>query len=154
MTVRIPDFLHWIGVWTGIGETQAGQPCYIRNRFYLELDGQGLGMHFEAWDPGLTTLYHGVRAVLAAAPSGVMRALAFSTIQGPLTLDLTEDDEGVMALAGQNLAGHRISVTFVQEDPGRLLFTAFWRPPQQARSEGPSMSCLLTRNLPWQPPQA
>lgn len=154
MTVRIPDFLHWIGVWTGIGETQAGQPCYIRNRFYLELDGQGLGMHFEAWDPGLTTLYHGVRAVLAAAPSGVMRALAFSTIQGPLILDLTEDDEGVMALAGENLAGHRISVTFMQETPEQLLFTAFWRPPGQPRGEGPNMAGRLARNLPWQPPQA
>lgn len=33
MTARVGDFLHWIGVWAGMGETQAGQPCYIRNRF-------------------------------------------------------------------------------------------------------------------------
>lgn len=148
MTARIHDFLHWIGVWAGMGETQAGQPCYIRNRFYQELDGQGIGMHFEAWDPGMTTLYHGVRAVLAAAPSGVLRALAYSTMQGPLILELTEDDDGVMALSGENLAGQRISVTFVQESPEQLLFTAFWRPPQAPRLEGPSMTCHLTRSGP------
>ncbi len=154
MTARIGDFLPWIGVWAGMGETQAGQPCYIRNRFYLDLDGQGLGMHFEAWDTGMTTLYHGVRSMLAAAPSGILRALAYSTVQGPLILDLTEDDEGVMALSGENLLGHRISVTFMQESPEQLLFTAFWRQPHAPRTEGPSMTCRLTRSLPWQPPQA
>ncbi|MCB9936458.1 MAG: hypothetical protein H6840_12290 [Planctomycetes bacterium] len=154
MTAQLAEFLPWIGVWTGVGESQAGQPCFVRNRFFPGLEGDGLGMQFEAWDPGMTTLFHGVRAVLATAPSGVMRALAYSTIHGALILELTPDDPGVMALAGESVAGNRISVTFLQEEPGRLLFTAFWRPAMHERqpNDGPRMTCGLTRAVPKRPP--
>ena len=153
MSAVLADYLPWIGVWAGSGETQAGQKTLIRTEFYPAMDSCGLGMHFEAWDPQLSTLYHGVRAMLAPAPSGVLRALAYSTIHGALLLELTPDDEGVMALAGESIAGNLISVTFVQEDPDRLLFTAFWRPPQtKGEGEMPRMSCLMKRVSPMKVP--
>jgi hypothetical protein len=133
----------------------------IRTEFYPAMDSTGLGMHFEAWDPRMSVLYHGVRAMLAAAPSGVLRALAYSSIHGALLLELTPDDEGVMALAGESMTGNRISVTFVQEEPDQLLFTAFWRPPQtRGEDDRPSMTCVMRRALPMKipaptsPPQA
>lgn len=147
MNQTLHDYVPWIGLWSGIGETQDGRACFIRTTFEEGLEANGLRMHFEAWDPALTTLFHGVRAMLTAAPSGVMRALAHSTIHGPLILELTPDDEGVMALAGESVAQHYISVTFVEESPDQLLFTAFWRPTKAPPgiSDGPNMSCTLSR---------
>jgi hypothetical protein len=149
----LTDYLPWIGVWAGVGETQAGQDALIRTEFYPAMDSAGLAMHFEAWDVRMSMMYHGVRAMLAPAPSGVLRALAFSTIHGALLLELTPDDEGVMALAGESLAGNRISVTFVQEGPDHLLFTASWRPPHaKGDDEMPRMTCLMKRSAPMKAP--
>jgi hypothetical protein len=152
---RVSDYYPWIGVWTGVGEAQAGQETFIRTDFASAMDGSGIRMHFEAWDLGMNAMFHGVRAVLAPAPSGVLRAMAYSTIHGPLILELTPDDEGVMALAGESLANNHISVTFVQEAPGKLLFTGFWRPAGQtlAADDGPRMTCLLAPAVPWKPPR-
>lgn len=156
MTPSVAEYMGWIGVWTGIGDTQAGQQTLIRTSFALAMDGTGIEMDFEAWDTGASVMYHGVRSVLAPAPSGVLRALAFSTIHGPLILELMPDDEGVMALSGDSQAGNRISVTFVEENPEQLLFTAFWRRPDQpfASDDTPRMTCELRRAHPWKPPKA
>jgi len=153
MTATIRDYLPWFGAWTGVGETQAGQETLIRTEFSPAMESAGIVMHFEAWDRDLSVMYHGVRAMLAQAPSGVLRALAYSSIHGPLLLELTPDDEGVMALAGESQAGNYISVTFVEEDPDHLLFTASWRPPQ-ARTEDvqPRMSCRMQRAVPMRFP--
>lgn len=152
----ISAYYPWIGVWVGVGEAQAGQETFIRTDFVSAMDGSGIRMHFEAWDTGMNTMFHGVRAVLAPAPSGVLRAMAYSTIHGPLILELTPDDEGVMALAGESLAHNHISVTFVQEGPGELLFTAFWRPAGETApdAKGPRMTCRLAPAVPWTPPKA
>ncbi|MCB9893523.1 MAG: hypothetical protein H6839_03640 [Planctomycetes bacterium] len=154
MNNGIADYLPWVGVWAGVGDTQAGQQTAIRTDFVPALDGTGLQMHFEAWDTEFKTLYHGVRAVLAPAPSGVLRALAYSTIHGPLLLELTPDDEGVMALAGESLGRNHISVTFVQDAPAELLFMAFWRPAGGNVPDGddPRMTCRLKPATPWNSP--
>ena len=153
MNATVSDYLGWVGVWTGIGETQAGQPTLIRSTFEFAMDGNGLEMHFEAWDPDVNVLFHGVHSVLARAPSGMLRALGFSTIHGPLILELMPDDAGVMALSGDSQTGNRISVTFVEEAPDQLLFTAFWRTPDQPFSSEatPRMTCTLKRGSPWKP---
>ena len=151
MTQRVTDYLHWIGTWTGEGATQAGQKTLIRNTFSLAMDGTGLEMHFEAFDTAMSVMFHGVRSMLAPAPSGVLRALAYSTIHGPLLLSLMPDDEGVMALSGDSRAGNRISVTFVEEAADSLLFTAFWRRPDEPLvGDGAArMTCKLHRCHPW-----
>ncbi|MCA8916717.1 MAG: hypothetical protein KDB90_15095 [Planctomycetes bacterium] len=156
MSRRVADYLSWVGVWAGVGDTQAGQQTAIRTDFVAGLDGTSLQMHFEAWDTEFKTLYHGVRAVLAPAPSGVLRALGYSTIHGPLILELTPDDEGVMALAGDSRANNHLSVTFVQDAPGELLFTAFWRSADKSAQaeDGPRMTCRLKPATPWSPPRA
>ena len=153
MTPRVADYQRWVGTWTGEGGTQAGQKTLIRQTFSLALDGTGLEMHFEAFDTSLSVMFHGVRSMLAPAPSGVLRALAYSTIHGPLLLELMPDDEGVMALSGDYQSGSQISVTFVEEAPDTLLFTAFWRGPGEpvAGDDTPRMTCRLQRCRPWAP---
>ena len=151
---KLDEYRRWLGVWSGSGETQAGQETLIRTTFEHGLDGFALAMHFEAWDTTLTTLYHGVHALLSRAPNGAMKAIAHSTIHGPLILELTPDDEGVMALAGDSLAGSHISVTFMEESADELMFAAFWRPPgtHAGEPDAPRMTCNLKRSLPFKPP--
>jgi hypothetical protein len=153
VNASVSDYMHWIGTWAGVGETQVGQKTLIRQTFKLAMDGTGIEMHFEAFDPALSVMYHGVRSVLASAPSGVLRALAYSTIHGPLLLELMPDDEGVMALSGDSQDGNRISVTFVEESADELLFTAFWRGVDEpvAGKDAPRMTCRLERSQPWKP---
>lgn len=154
MNQRVSDYLGWIGVWTGVGDTQAGQQTLIRTSFALAMDGTGIEMDFEAWDTSASVMYHGVHSVLAPAPSGVLKALGFSTIHGPLILELLPDDEGVMALSGDSQAGNRISVTFVEENREQLLFSAGWRSPDDplASEDSPRMTCNLKRARAWKPP--
>lgn len=150
----LQSYMRWEGVWTGRGESQLGQPVLVRCEFNEELRGAALGMHFEAYDESLTTLYHGVRAYLGPAGDQKLACTAYSTIHGPLLLERTPDDDGVMALSGLTLAGNQISVTFVEEVDGSLLFTAFWRPPSMPLHESlPRMHCRLTRAALFVPPR-
>lgn len=147
------EFAHWVGVWTGVGEAQAGMPVGVRNEVFREMDGAAIGFHFEAFDPGLKTLYHGVRAILCAAPSGVERAIVYSTIHGSMILERTADDEGVIALSGESQQGNKISVTMVQEAGDEMLFTAFWRGPgEKLQDDPPRMTAKLKRVYAWKPP--
>ncbi len=150
----LPGYLRWEGVWTGRGESQAGQVVIVRCEFSEALRGEALGMHFEAFDESLGTLYHGVHAYLAPARQGDLRCTAHSTIHGPLILDRTPDDDGVLALSGLSVAGNQISVTFVEEHDGSLLFTAFSRPPSVPLHENlPRMHCRLIRAALFVPPR-
>jgi hypothetical protein len=149
MAEPIGHYLSWIGVWTGTGEAQAGMETLIRVEMFPAAAGTGLGFHFEAYDLQATRLYHGVRAVVAAAPSGALRAIAWSSIHGSLLLEQTPDDEGVLALTGTSRTGNQISVTFVEETPDQLLFTAFWRPPNaRTDDDRPRMTCVIRRVTP------
>jgi hypothetical protein len=152
MSWTLQDFQRWGGVWGGAGEAQTGMPISLRVEFDVIQDGNALRMHFEACDPGYQSLYHGVRAVLATAPSGALRAVAFSTIHKAFLLDLLPDEEGVMALHGVTSAGNRIWVTFKQESSDALQFTGFWRAPgQPVDAPGlPRMSAQLRRLRPLQ----
>ncbi|MBZ0136016.1 MAG: hypothetical protein K8I27_06545 [Planctomycetes bacterium] len=153
MSNDLRGYLPWVGVWTGIGEAQAGMSTLVRTEVFYAAAGQGIGFHFEAFDTEARNLYHGVRAVVVPAPSGVVRAVAWSSIHGPLILEQTPDDEGVLALAGESRAGNHISVTFVEEGPDELLFAAFWRPQHGgAKPDAPSMSIPLRRVTPLQVP--
>lgn len=146
-------YLPWIGVWTGAGEAQAGMPILVRNEVFAAVANQGIGFHFEAFDPGAKVLYHGVRSIVAVAPTGAVRAIAWSSIHGPLQLEQTPDDEGVLALSGASRAGNQITVTFVEEGPNELLFAAFWRPPgAKTDDDRPRMSCLMKRVTPMKFP--
>lgn len=154
MHPELSRYLRWEGVWTGLGNTQAGQAALVRVEFTEALQGEALGMLFEAYGDGLQVLYHGVRAYLGVAGPGMLRCAAHSTIHGPLMLDLTPDDEGVLALAGLSQAGNHISVTFMEEEEGTLMFTAFWRPQNQPSSDDmPRMHCRLKRPTPFVPPR-
>jgi hypothetical protein len=147
-------YMRWEGVWTGRGESQAGQVVIVRCEFSEALRGEAMGMHFEALDESLGILYHGVHAYLAPTRQGDLRCSAHSTIHGPLIFDRTPDDEGVLALTGMSVAGNQISVTFVEEDPTSLMFTAFWRPPNAALNENlPRMHCRLSRPALFVPPR-
>lgn len=150
----LQTYLRWEGVWTGRGESQAGQQVLVRVEFKEELCGAALGMHFEAFDETLSILYHGVRAYLGPAGPKKLSCIAHTTIHGPLLMERTPDDDGVLALSGQSRAGNQISVTFVEEVDGSLLLTAFWRPPHTALHENlPRMHCRLTRAALFVPPQ-
>jgi hypothetical protein len=147
-------YLPWIGVWTGTGEAQAGMDTLVRTEIFQNLGGAGIGFHFEAFDGSATNLYHGVRAHVAPAPSGVVRAVAWSSIHGLLILEQTPDDEGVLALGGESRAGNHISVAFIEEGPDELLFTAFWRPPHtRSDPDAPRMTVNLHRVAPLQVPR-
>ena len=146
-------YLPWVGVWTGTGEAQAGMNTLARTEIFSAVMGKGIGFHFEAFDTEARILYHGVRAIVVPAPSGVVRAIAWSSIHGPLILEQTPDDEGVLALAGESKAGNRISVTFVEEGPDELLFMGYWRPPHsRPETDPPRMSIPLQRITPLQVP--
>lgn len=146
----LAPYLGWIGVWGGEGEAQTGDPTIVRTEFSLVQGGTALSMHFEACDPGYRILYHGVRAILSQAPNGDLRGIAYSTIHRGYLIELTPDDEGVMALTGATRGGNRIFVTFVQEDADNLLFTASWRPNTSAPAgdDTPRMSAPLRRLFP------
>ena len=153
MSEGLRYYLSWVGVWTGIGEAQAGMNALVRTEVFQAVSGQGVGFHFEAFDTEARNLYHGVRAIVAPAPSGVVRAIAWSSIHGPLILEQTPDDEGVLALSGESRSGNRISVTFVEEAEDELLFTAYWRPPHSEPDDGaPRMAIPLRRVSPLQVP--
>lgn len=127
MTAPVDEFRHWFGVWTGVGEGQDGTPVLVRNEVFETMDCTGVAFHFEAYDQDLKTLYHGFRAILCAAPNGVERAFAYSTLHGVMILERTPDDAGVLALSGESDAGNRISVTMVEENGDEMLFAAFAR---------------------------
>lgn len=153
MSDQLRHYLSWIGVWTGIGEAQAGMNTLVRIEIFQAVAGQGIGFQFEAFDTEARNLYHGVRAIITSAPSGVVRAIAWSSIHGPLILEQTPDDEEVLALSGESKAGNRISVTFVEEAPDELLFTAYWRPPHAKPNDDlPRMAIPIKRISPLQVP--
>lgn len=129
MNQGITPYLAWLGTWGGSGEAQDGQAVRIRCTFETAVADTALRMSFEATDLSGQTLYHGVVACLGTLPTGGLRAVALSTIHGNLMLEQTPDDEGVLALSGRAQNDNQINVTFVQEAPGRLLFTGMWRPP-------------------------
>lgn len=153
MSKSLQRYLPWVGIWTGIGEAQAGMNTLVRTEVFQAVAGQGIGFHFEAFDVEARNLYHGVRAIVTPAPSGIVRAIAWSSIHGALILEQTPDDEGVMALAGESKVGNRISVTFVEEGPDELLFTAYWRPPHaRTDDDSPRMAIPMRRISPLQVP--
>lgn len=153
MNESLRQYLQWVGVWTGIGEAQAGMETLVRNEVFQAVAGQGIGFHFEAYDLEAARLFHGVRAVVAPAPSGVVRAVVWSSIHGAMILEQTPDDQGVLALSGESHAGNHITVTFVEEGEDELLFTASWRPPHtEPQRDAPRMTALLRRVSPLNVP--
>jgi len=147
-------FIPWCGAWGGTGQAQDGRPVRIHMTVDRALLGVALRMHFEATNPEGDTLYHGVVCCIGPGPTGLVRAATFSTIHGSMVLEQTPDDDGVLALAGENLRGNHINVTIIEDDLQHLTFAALWRPPG-ARTDDPRlgrMAAPLARLLPFRPP--
>lgn len=148
MTNPCKEFRRWIGVWTGRGAARTGEGIRIRAEIAGELEDTALCFHIEAFDVDRDELRHGIRIVLGEAPSGLQRAIGYSTLRGMLLPERTPDDEGVVALNGATEDGGRIELTFVEEEPHRLLFTWLWRASEEEDSDAPRMSCRLRRMFP------
>ncbi|MBX3475834.1 MAG: hypothetical protein KF754_15800 [Planctomycetes bacterium] len=144
----------WCGIWGGSGKAQDGRPVHIRMSVERRLHGHALRMNFEASSPDGGVLYHGVVSLVGVGPTGQVRAATFSTIHGAMVLDQTPDDAGVLALAGNTLAGNSILVTLHDQGPGKLGFAAQWRPPG-AKADDPRMGRMaadLARLVPMRIP--
>jgi hypothetical protein len=130
-----------------------GAKVRLRHEFQVVDEGTAVRYHFEMYDPEFKTLIHGVHSYLARDASGRVATVTYSTLFGLGSFEMTPDDDGVLALAGESDDGHRLTVTLVEEDDGSLFLTVFWRdveflPPDQ---RVPSMSGILKRLQSWKP---
>lgn len=144
MSNKLANYTHWTGVWSGKGKTESGAGTVVRVEFEAVHDGAALRLHLEVCDPSITKLQHGLRAILAPTSAGGLRAPAYSTVHEGLLLDLTPDDEGVMALTGVAGPDKRVFYTFVEDAPDEMSLTLFWRERRQKVSD-PGLPRMFAR---------
>jgi hypothetical protein len=153
MTTPFQEFSHWVGSWIGRGELRPGLPIVVRIELFAAQQGCGLGIHFEALDEKLQEMIHGGRAILSAAPSGVQRAVTWSSVFGPMLMERTPDDEDVLALLGRSETGVEVSMTMVEEGEDEILFTSYSRPLLSEDTPSPRMTVTLKRMHAFKPPE-
>lgn len=144
MSLKLASFVRWSGVWSGKGKSEGGAATAVRVEFEPVHEGAALRLHLEVCDPTITKLQHGLRAILAPGKAGGLRAPAFSTVHGGLLLDVTPDDEGVLALTGVAGADKRAFFTFVEDSPDEMALTVFWRERRQKVSD-PGLPRMFAR---------
>ena len=135
MRKAFKQYVRWIGIWIGSGETQLGNPTRVRREVKERLNGEALEVSVEYCHSETNELLHGVVGLLGVSADGVIRYSAYSNLHGNIMLEATPDDPGVLALSGNSPNKRFVSVTIVQDKDDHLMLTSHYHPLGAADDE-------------------
>ncbi|KAA0215490.1 hypothetical protein EDM80_05350 [bacterium] len=135
MRKAFKQYVRWIGIWIGSGETQLGNPTRVRLEVKERLNGEALEVSVEYCHSETNELLHGVVGLLGVSADGVIRYSAYSNLHGNIMLEATPDDPGVLALSGNSPNKRFVSVTIVQDKDDHLMLTSHYHPLGAADDE-------------------
>ncbi|HRJ79269.1 MAG: hypothetical protein HUU03_02180 [Planctomycetaceae bacterium] len=135
MRKAFKQYVRWIGIWIGSGETQLGNPTRVRLEVKERLNGEALEVSVEYCHSETNDLLHGVVGLLGLSADGIIRYSAYSNLHGNILLEATPDDPGVLALSGNSPNKRFVSVTIVQDKDDHLMLTSHYHPLGAADDE-------------------
>lgn len=135
MRKAFKQYVRWIGIWIGSGETQLGNPTRVRLEVKERLNGEALEVSVEYCHSETNDLLHGVVGLLGLSADGIIRYSAYSNLHGNILLEATPDDPGVLALSGNSPNKRFVSVTIVQDKNDHLMLTSHYHPLGAADDE-------------------
>lgn len=131
---KLKPYHKWIGEWTGRGHSFKDVPVVTRLTIRPRLAELALEFQVESLNDATQELVHGVVAQLGVDPDDELRMAVYSTVHGSITMPVTPEDPGALAIEGKSITGNRVVVSLIEEDDG-LMLTSYWKPELPADAE-------------------
>ncbi|MCC6463821.1 MAG: hypothetical protein IT463_00620 [Planctomycetes bacterium] len=115
------------GDWLGKAETSERADMIVRLGIGTLCMGELQRLQLEVLDAHTCEMVLAALCIVPFAPAQGPAAGMWSAISGAYTMNLTPDDEGVVALSGTTARGNPVTLTLLRGENDELLLTLLWR---------------------------